>query len=214
MPCVLYVDSLFCSPWAMSVFVALTEKGLPFTVRTLDLAQGQQQHAEFAGRAVIPRVPALADGAFMLTESTAITEYLDECYPAPAYQALYPQDRQQRARARQVQAWIRSDLLAVRTERDTETVFLGKASAPLSPAGQASAARLLHVAGQLVQGPSLFGAWSVADVDLALMLHRLIRNGDPVPPRLREYAAGQWHRPSVRQWLAQQRPAEGSPPDL
>jgi glutathione S-transferase len=110
MPCVLYVDSLFASPWAMSTFVAMTEKGLPFTVETLDLAMGQQLHEDFAGRAVTGRVPALADGEFVLTESTAIMEFLEECYPAPAYQALYPQDRRQRARARQVQAWIRSDL--------------------------------------------------------------------------------------------------------
>jgi glutathione S-transferase len=207
MPLVLYVDSLFASPWAMAVFVALTEKGLPFTVDTLDLAAGQQLRSDFAGRAVTARVPALADGEFVLTESTAITEYLDECYPAPAYPALYPHDRRQRAQARQVQAWIRSDLLPVRIERDTETLFIGKASAPLSPAGQAAAAKLVHVAEQLVQGPNLFGAWSIADVDLSLMLHRLIVNGDPVPPRLREYAAGQWQRPAVRQWLAQQRQA-------
>lgn len=207
MPMVLYVDSLFASPWAMSSFVALTEKDLPFTVETVNLALGEQLHDDFAGRAVTGRVPALADGAFVLNESTAITEYLDDCYPAPAYQALYPQDRRQRAQARQVQAWIRSDLAAVRVERDTETVFFGKACAPLSPAGQAAAAKLVHVAEQLVQGPNLFGAWSIADVDLALMLNRLIFNGDPVPARLREYAAGQWQRASVRQWLAQQRPA-------
>ncbi|MDQ2822874.1 MAG: glutathione transferase [Pseudomonadota bacterium] len=206
MSLVLTVDKLFCSPWAMSVFVALTEKGVPFTIKTLDLAAGQQ-HGEFADRAIIARVPALADGAFMLTESTAIAEYLEECFPAPAYQALYPQDRHQRARVRQVQAWIRSDLLAVRIERDTETVFLNKACAPFTAAGQAGAARLLHVAAQLVRGPHLSGAWSIADVDLALMLNRLIFNGDPVPQALRDYAAAQWQRPSIRQWLALSRPA-------
>jgi glutathione S-transferase len=34
----LYVDSLFTSPYALSVFVALTEKRLPFTIKTVDLA--------------------------------------------------------------------------------------------------------------------------------------------------------------------------------
>lgn len=205
MPLVLTVDSLFASPWAMTVFVALREKGVPFTVATLDLARGEQ-HGDFARRALTGRVPALADGDFVLTESTAITEYLDELYPAPACPALYPQDLQQRARARQVQAWIRTDLLPVRVERDTETLFLGKACAPLTPAGQAAAAKLLRVAAELVRGPHLFDAWSVADVDLALMLQRLIVNGDPVPQPLREYAARQWQRPSVQQWLARHRP--------
>jgi glutathione S-transferase len=115
----LYVDSLFTSPYALSVFVALTEKRLPFTVKTVDLAHGEQHQAAYAGRALTARVPALVEGDFVLTESTAITEYLDETFPAPEYLALYPKDKRQRAKARQVQAWVRSDLLAVRAERDT-----------------------------------------------------------------------------------------------
>jgi glutathione S-transferase len=203
MPYVLTVDSLYASPWGLSVFVALREKSLPFTVETVDLAAGEQ-HGAYARRALTARVPALADGDMVLTESTAITEYLDECHPALP---LYPHDRLQRARARQVQAWIRTDLAALRAERDTETVFFHKACAPLTPAGQLAAAKLVDVAAQLIRGPNLFGAWSIADVDLALMLQRLIVSGDPVPPLLEEYAERQWARPSVQAWLAQHRPA-------
>jgi hypothetical protein len=47
----------------------------------------------------------------------------------------------------------------------------------------------------------LFGDWSIADVDLAMMLQRLIVLGDPVPQRLIDYAAHQWRRPSVEQWI-------------
>jgi glutathione S-transferase len=206
MSCVLHVDHLYASPWAMAVFVALTEKALPFTVATVDLAAGQQHASAFATRALTARIPALTMDDFTLTESTAITEYLEECFPAPEYLALYPQDRRQRAQARQIQGWIRTDLAALRAERDTETVFLGKASAPLTLAGQAAAAKLIHVAAQLVQGPHLFGAWSIADVDLSLMLMRLIVNGDPVPQVLRDYAHKQWQRPSVQQWLHRHRP--------
>jgi glutathione S-transferase len=50
-------------------------------------------------------VPLLVDGGFSLSESSAITEYLDEVYPGAP---LYPRDPQARARARQVQAWLRS----------------------------------------------------------------------------------------------------------
>jgi len=58
-----------------------------------------------------------------------------------------------------------------------------------------------------VQGPQhLFGAWSIADVDLAILLSRLVRNGDPVPAQLRDYVEFQWQRPSVQQWLARHQP--------
>ena len=96
----LYVDSLFTSPYALSAFVALTEKGLPFSVKTVDLGSGEQKLATYSSRALTARVPALVEGDFVLTESTAITEYLDESFPPPEYIALYPQDRRQRAQAR------------------------------------------------------------------------------------------------------------------
>lgn len=203
----LYADSLFTSPYAMSVFVALTEKGLPFSVKTVDLGSGEQRQAAFADRALTARVPALVEGDFVLTESSAITEYLDESFPPPEYIALYPQDRRQRALARQLQAWVRSDLAPVRVERDTETVFFKKPCAPLSETAQAAAAKLVHVAERLVQGPQhLFGDWSIADTDLAIMLSRLVRNGDAVPAKLREYVDFQWQRPSVQAWLARHQP--------
>ena len=53
----------------------------------------------------------------------------------------------------------------------------------------------------------LFGQWSIADVDLAVMLNRLILNGDPVPARLVAYAQRQWQRPSVQAWVNQARPS-------
>lgn len=40
---------------------------------------------------------------------------------------------------------------------------------------------------------------------LGFMLHRLILNGDPVPPRVRAYAEAQWQRPAVREWVEQRR---------
>jgi glutathione S-transferase len=203
----LYVDSLFTSPYALSAFVALTEKGLPFGVKTVDLGSGEQKLTAYADRALTARVPALVEGDFVLTESTAITEYLEESFPPPEYIALYPRDRRQRAQARQIQAWVRSDLVPVRVERDTETVFFKKPCAPLSESAQDAAAKLVHVAERFVQGPQhLFGDWSIADIDLAIMLSRLVRNGDQVPAKLQEYVDFQWQRPSVQAWLARHQP--------
>ena len=205
-PLHLYVDSLFTSPYAMSVFVALREKGLAFETLTLDLDAGQTQAADYAQRSLTQRVPTLVDGDFALSESSAITEYLDQAYPETR---VYPADVQQRARARQVQAWLRSDLLPIRQERSTLVVFYGVKAAPLSAEAQVAARKLISAAHALLADNRkyLFGQWSIVDVDLALMLNRLILNGDAVPAALVAYAQHQWQRPSVQEWVNQQRPA-------
>lgn len=205
-PLHLYVDSLFTSPYAMSVFVALREKGLAFETLTLDLDARQNQAADFAQRSLTQRVPTLVDGDFALSESSAITEYLDQAYPETS---VYPADVQQRARARQVQAWLRSDLLPIRQERSTLVVFCGQKRPPLSADAQAAATKLISAAQALLADNReyLCGQWSIADVDLAVMLNRLILNGDAVPTQLVAYAQRQWQRPSVREWVELRGPA-------
>ena len=201
----LYVDSQFASPYAMSAFVALHEKGLSFEVVTVDLA-AQENHGDgYAAISLTHRVPTLLHDGFSLSESSAIAEYLDETFPGAP---LYPPDVKDRARARQLQAWLRSDLAAIKQERTTEVVFYGPTEAPLSPLAGEAAKKLFMAADALLR-PScehLFGQWCIADVDLALMLNRLVLNGDPVPERLARYARHQWARPTVRRWLDHDRP--------
>ena len=201
----LYVDSNYVSPYAMSAFVALQEKQLPFKIVALDLEAGAHRDAAFARASITQRVPTLVDGEFSLSESSAIEEYLDEVYPGTP---LYPTEPKSRARARQVQAWLRSDLMPIRKERSTEVLFYGPVDRPLSDEALACAAKLFAAAGELLgSNPAyLFDRWSIADVDLAVMLNRLVLNGDPVPAHLAEYAKRQWQRPSLQLWVHQKRP--------
>ncbi|EDZ99735.1 Glutathione S-transferase domain [Burkholderia sp. H160] len=204
-PLHLYTDAQFASPYVMSVFVTLREKHLPFDLSTVDLASKANYASDYAARSLTRRVPTLIHEDFALSESSAITEYLEETFPQTP---VYPQDRRLRARARQVQAWLRSDLLPIRQERSTEVVFYGARGGPLSAIAEEAAQKLFAAADALLPDHStnLFGDWCIADTDLALMLNRLVLNGDPVPHKLKEYATQQWQRASVQQWLQLERP--------
>jgi len=202
----LFVDAQYASPYAMSAFVALTVKQLRFELRTVDLSANAHLALEFAGLSLTRRVPTLVHGEFALSESSAIAEYLDDVFPGAP---LYPRDPQLKARARQVQAWLRSDLMPIRSERSTEVVFLGARAPALSAAARAAAAKLFAAADALLPAgqDNLCGQWCIADVDLALMLQRLVQHGDEVPARLADYARRQWTHPAVRQWVGFERPA-------
>jgi len=205
----LYIDSFSISPYAFSVFVALEEKGVPYRCETVSLPDKAHHRPEYRHGSITGRVPAIEHDGFWLAESAAIVDYVEEVFPAPQYRRALPEDIKQRARARMVLHWIRSDLMPIREERATHTMFYRRADQPLSPAGQAAAQRLIESAGQLVAegATSLFGGWSQADSDLAFMLQRLVMNGHDVPVRLRRFVDAQWARPSVQKWVARERPA-------
>lgn len=204
----LYVDSRYFSPYAMSVYVALKEMGLAFDLETVDLEQGEQHRAPFRERSGTARIPVLRHDDFWLSESSAICEYLHDAL-SDAGIPLYPAGARDRARARQIQAWLRSDLGALREERPTEVVFGGETRPALSDAARRAADKLVAFAGTLVgeDGGPLFGRWSVVDVELALALNRLVMNGDAVPDKLARYARHQWTRPAVQAWCALARSA-------
>jgi glutathione S-transferase len=202
----LAVDAEFLSPYAMSAFVALHETALRFELVTVDLARNAQHDPAYAAASLTGKVPMLVHDGFSLSESSAIAEYLDEVFPE---RPIYPRDRRQRARARQVQAWLRSDLMPVRQERSTEVVFRAPVSRPLSAEAAKAADKLFFIADRLLPdgAPNLFGTWSIADLDLTLMLNRLVMNGDPVPERLADYAREQWCRSAAQLWVKLDRPA-------
>ena len=201
----LHIDATFLSPYAMSAFVALTEKGVPFQLRKVDLAGKEHLQADYSQLSLTRRIPTLTHGGFNVSESSAIAEYLEDILPPPKHFPLYPQSPQPRARARQLQAWLRSDLMPIREERSTVVVFLKPSRKSLSANGTAAARSLFAAAEALLEpgAQNLFGEWCIADADLALMLNRLILNEDPVPSRLADYARHQWQRPSVQTWVTQ-----------
>jgi glutathione S-transferase len=205
---VLFGDALWESPYVFSVFVALREKGLDFQHRPLSLQAGEHRGGDYPSRSITGRVPALQHGDFWLSESSAIGEYLEDAFPPPRHPRLYPEGVRDRARARQVQAWLRSDLLQLRMERPTSSIFVGAKVKALTPDAQKVVDRFLRSCGELLPrgAAHLFGSFTIADADLALMLQRLVANGDPVPEHVAAYARGIWARGPIQEWVRHPRP--------
>jgi glutathione S-transferase len=193
----LYSDRFWISPWVFSGFVTLKEKGLPFEVADVALDKKETRRPDYAQATLTAKVPALEHDGFWLSESAAIVEYLEDTFPE---RRVLPADPQERARARQVMSFLRTDFYALREERSTATMFYDHARDPLGEQARADADRLLGFARTLVKGTSLFGAWSIADSELAFCLQRLGLNGHDLGD-LRQFVAAQWERPSVQEFV-------------
>lgn len=206
MDVVLNVERSWVSPYVFTCFVALTEKGIGFRSVELDTHKGDTRSTEYLGRTLTGRVPTLEHGDFALGESSAIVEYLEQVFVEPP---VLPREPRERARCRQLMSWLRSDDLApLREARPTTSMFYEHVTAPLDGAAKLAADKLVSVSERFLHGQhhNLFGAWSIADSELAFMLQRLILNQQSIPARVRDYAVAQWQRPSVQQFVQRKRP--------
>src|SRR3954453_22871050 len=197
----LYGERKWYSPWVFHAFVALKEKGLEFETKELDLDKKETFDQSYRDRSLTAKVPVLDHDGFWIGESLAISEYLAESFPFPKYAVkLFPADFKDRARARQLMLWLRSDLMPLRQERSPETMFFARADKPLSKDAQASVEQLFRVATLAIpEGKTqLFSEWCIADADLCFCLQRLGLNGHELPKKLKSYVDAQWARPSVQ----------------
>ncbi len=196
-----YVDGFFVSPLDASVLIALEEKQLEYQTARALLRDGQGVPPSLAAQITIARVPAIQHGDFFLTESLAIIDYLEELAPTPP---LFPATARMRARCKQVMAFLRFDILALRYERQWWTVVYPAPGIPaLSERAARDADELIGIASTFI--PQL-GEFSIAHADLALALLRLASNGHPMPDALTTFIAATTARPSVRSYLHHPRP--------
>ncbi|KAM4577803.1 glutathione S-transferase theta-1-like [Fundulus diaphanus] len=91
------------SPPCRAVYLFAEALKIPFEFKLVDLFAGQQHSEEFGKLSIVKKVPVLKDGGFVLTESTAILEYLvQKCSVADHW---FPADLQQRARVNEYLSW-------------------------------------------------------------------------------------------------------------
>lgn len=89
------------SPFAWRVQLALEHKALPHELKLLSFSAGDTRKPEFIALNPRHEVPVLVDGDFVLYESNAIVEYLDEAFPGRGA-PLFPGDARQKALVRRL----------------------------------------------------------------------------------------------------------------
>jgi maleylacetoacetate isomerase len=99
----------FRSTASYRVRIALHLKNVPFETIPIHLVKdgGEQHHAAYDRINPEHLVPCLQVGETAISQSLAIMEYLEECYPAPS---LWPMDALQKAKARSFALAIIADL--------------------------------------------------------------------------------------------------------
>jgi glutathione S-transferase len=204
----LYGDNLRISPFVFSAYATLKEKGIEFEYHPVALENGETESDSFRRLSPTRLVPVLQVGDLVVSEATAIIEYLEEQYPE--HKSIYPAKPADKAKARMLCAWLRSSIQTLRDERSAETIFYPETRPrkPLSESARYQADILFELAQSFLQESkteNLFGEYSVADFDLTFALERLLSNGDPVPPRLRDYVQQQMTQPTLKEYFSLKR---------
>lgn len=98
----------FRSSCAYRVRIALNLKQIECEMQAVNLVAGEQREAGYLEKNPQGLVPALVlDNGEVITQSTAILEWLEECYPGVP---LFPKDRLERARCRSLCNLIACDI--------------------------------------------------------------------------------------------------------
>lgn len=214
-PLVLHMEAYWLSPWVGACWIALREKGLPFT-RSIAMMPGVRVLDALRSQIAFARIPTLQHGELLMSESVPIVEYLEEVFPPPRWPALLPPSAGERARARHVTQATRIEMRALRRERPGWMMFYPSSPAPLGPEARAEAEELVDAGRRLVPaGPGfLFGDFTITDFDLAYALERLRRTGEELPDELAAYVDLVWDRPSVSEYVRHPRPPNPPAEDI
>jgi glutathione S-transferase len=164
------------SSWSLRPWIAMRHFGIPFAEVNINL-RAPDAKAQILRHSPSGKVPALLAGDAVVWDSLAILEFLAETHPD---KALWPADKDARARARSVAAEMHSGFRLLRDECPMDIVARTP-RAMLSSQVEADVRRIVAIWSDCRNrsesgGPFLFGSFGVADAMYA-----------PVATRFRTY---------------------------
>ncbi|WEX77341.1 glutathione S-transferase family protein [Sinorhizobium numidicum] len=195
---VLFIGNKNYSSWSLRPWLALEACGIPFqeVVIPFDFPAGNPRFREISPTG---RVPVLHHGDVRVWESLAIIEYAAELFPEAG---LWPDDREDRARARSYSMEMLSGFRALRNACPMNIRRPRKAIA-LADGVMADVARIEQIWQEAIArsgGPFLFGRFTAADAMFAPVVNRFeVYELITDPATLRYMDAVKAH-PAFRKW--------------
>ena len=187
------------SPYAWKVHFALEHKALPYERKVLSFSAGDTKKPDFMTLNPRGRVPTIDDSGFVLYESNAIVEYLDEAYPGCG-SPLFPGDARQRGTVRRMIAEVDNyvypavDPLLDEAFKKPEEQDAGKIEA-----GRKAVKEELKLYTQGIRGTYVAGPLSAADYALYPYVAFLFRVEQKRLPTL---GAAELLTPELKDWKA------------
>lgn len=204
----LYIGNKNYSSWSMRPWVLLRQAGIAFE-EVMVRFDGFTPDSVFKQTMLrvnpLGKVPVLADGEVVVTDTLAIAEYLAERF---AQHTLWPTDRAARAQARSACAEMHAGFGALRQALpmniEAQLPDVGARVLRDSAAVRADVQRICQLwQHALAQhgGPMLFGAFSAADAYFAPVVMRLATYAVPVPTEVAAYMQRVQQLPGVAAWV-------------
>lgn len=185
------------SPYAWRAWLALEHKGMAYELKTLSYDAGDFEKPDFAALTPRRKVPVLVDDGFVLSESAAILEYLEDKQPEPR---LFAADIRQRAVQRRMVREADAYFAAGLEELAEAVMFTPKErrSPERIAAAAADIQRELALWERAISGDYLAGPLSAVDLTLYPQLALIERVGGRNPGVLPADLVG----PRMGAWLA------------
>ena len=204
----LYIGNKNYSSWSMRPWVMLKQAGIAFEevmVRFDSFAAGSSFKKTVNALTPTGKVPVLVDGDLAVWDTLAIAEYVAEQFPD---KALWPSDKNARARARSACAEMHSGFVGLRSHCtmniEASLADVGALVWRDQAAVRTDVARLVAMWQELLSthgGPLLFGHFTIADAYFAPVCMRLKTYALPLPASIAAYVARICTLPGVKAWI-------------
>lgn len=195
----LYLGTKNYSSWSLRPWLAAKHAGIRFKEVIIDFDQPDTTSRIYA---ISPsgKVPVLVDVDVKIWDSLAICEYLAEIAPH-----LWPSDQYSRAIARSISAEMHSGFVALRNEMPMN-VRAKQRALVLSDAAQHDLFRIDQIWTDLrqqyqLQGPWLFGKFTIADAMFAPVVIRLNAYAVNLTPSMRAYMETFYNDSAFLEWI-------------